>query len=116
MISENVKKPPPSGGGRRWTIKNITSRKHKLFERFFFDHVGAKKKGTLCYAKLQKESADKRISPSADGDEGFASSTAPPFEKVGRKLPPKMKAIRFIYSRKPPPEGGGFRYWDYSYR
>jgi len=35
---------------------------------------------------LQKESADKRVSPSADGDEGSAPSTAPPFEKGGRKL------------------------------
>jgi len=44
---------------------------------------GAKKKFT-------KRNADKGISPSADSEEGYAPSTAPPFEKGGRKLPPNM--------------------------
>jgi len=36
--------------------------------------------------KLTKENADRNISPSAEGEEGYAPSTAPPFEKGGRKL------------------------------
>ncbi len=35
----------------------------------------------------KKKSAEKQgFSPSAEGEEGYAPSTAPPFEKGGRKL------------------------------
>jgi hypothetical protein len=45
-----------------------------LFSRFFFDTTGAKK-------KLSKRNAE-NISPSAEGDEGYAPSTAQAFEKA----------------------------------
>jgi len=35
--------------------------------------------------KLSKRNAEKRVSPSAKGEEASAASTAPPFEKGGRK-------------------------------
>jgi len=48
--------------------------------RFFFSDHEAKRKS------LAKRNANERISPVATGDEGYAPSTAPPFEKGGRKL------------------------------
>ena len=52
---------------------------HKCLSRFFFEAKGAKK-------KLAKRNAEKGISTSAEVEEGYAPSTAPPFEKGGRKL------------------------------
>ena len=37
--------------------------------------------------KFAKRNAEREISPLARGEEGYAPSTAPPFEKGGRKLP-----------------------------
>jgi len=36
--------------------------------------------------KLTKEKRRREISPSSEGEEAYAASTAPPFEKGGRKL------------------------------
>ncbi|MBQ8339238.1 MAG: hypothetical protein IJY16_02210, partial [Clostridia bacterium] len=43
----------------------------------------------------QKRNAE-NVSPSAEGEEGSAPSTAPPFEKGGRKLPTRVCANRAI--------------------
>ena len=49
--------------------------------------------GSASYAKIgyadfefTKRNAEREISTSAEGEEGYAPSTAPPFEKGGRKL------------------------------
>jgi hypothetical protein len=52
---------------------------HKLVSRFFFARKRRKE-------KANKKNRRKGVSPSADGEEGCAPSTAPPFEKGGRKL------------------------------
>ena len=57
---------PLRGGNGDWEVQTDS--------RFFFDLAGAKK-------KLGKKKAPKGVSPSADGDEDYASSTAPPFWK-----------------------------------
>jgi len=46
---------------------------------FFFDHTGAKKKAC-------KKETPRIISPSAEGEEGSAPSTARAFEKARPKL------------------------------
>ena len=55
-----------------------------IVSHFFFDTIGAKKTD-FAGAKSLKRNA-KRISRSAEREEGYAPSTAPPFEKGGRKL------------------------------
>ena len=47
----------------------------KSTNHFFFDTTGAKKKFT-------KRNAERGISPSAEGEEAYAASTAQTFEKV----------------------------------
>ena len=66
---------------------------HKSLSRFFFEAKGAKKrsKGYATLRRIRKRTHKKKrrkknISPSAEGEEGYAPSTAPPFEKGGRKL------------------------------
>ena len=49
-----------------------------LFVAFLLQERGARE-------KLAKENATKKISPPAGGEEAYAASTAPPFEKGGRK-------------------------------
>jgi len=51
-----------------------------LLAAFSFGVVGAKEKAN------KKKSAVRGISTSAKVEEGYAPSTAPPFEKGGRKL------------------------------
>ena len=59
----------------------------KILSRFFFDHVGAKKKSTLCFAKLQKESAVWGISPPAGGDQrSTALDSCRLLEKAGENF------------------------------
>ncbi|MBQ7336131.1 MAG: hypothetical protein IJW92_06645, partial [Clostridia bacterium] len=64
---------------------------------FSFDQEGAKEKA------WQKEKRHKEaISPSAEGEEGSAPSTARAFEKTRPKLFVKLtKAGCFVYSLKP---------------
>ena len=50
-----------------------------MLAAFSFDVIGAKEKAN------KKKSAEK-YSRSAEREEGYAPSTAPPFEKGGRKL------------------------------
>ena len=58
---------------------NSSSKCINLLATFSLQEEGAKK-------KLSKRNAEREISPSADGEEAYAASTAPPFEKGGRKL------------------------------
>ena len=58
---------------------NNSSKCINLLATFSLQEEGAKK-------KLSKRNAEREISPSADGEEAYAASTAPPFEKGGRKL------------------------------
>ena len=61
------------------------------------------KKGSQARRKLlpqvcirKKKSAERGVSPLARGEEGYAPSTAPPFEKGGRKLSLIMKGAKFF--------------------
>ena len=49
------------------------------YPTFSLQEGGAKK-------KFAKRNAERGVSPLARGEEGYAPSTAPPFEKGGRKL------------------------------
>ena len=68
-------------GLRRWRSPEIIDKSvqsielHKFLSRFSLAGKGAGE-------KLAKENADMEISPSAEGEEGFAPSTSQAFEKA----------------------------------
>ena len=74
---------------------------YTTFLHFFFDTRGAKK-------KFAKRNAAKVISRSAEREEASAASTAPPFEKGGRKLLIHLtKLDSFVYNLKQEPIARG---------
>ena len=73
-----MKNAPVIGAFRLLTnriLKRLFVKSYKFVSHFFFEAKGAKK-------KLSKRNAEKGISPSNGGEEGFAPSTAQAFEKA----------------------------------
>ena len=57
----------------------VCQKTQSRYSTFSLQEKGAKK-------KFAKRNAEEKISRSAEREEGYAPSTAPPFEKGGRKL------------------------------
>ena len=71
-----------------------TPKSTNSFHAFSFTIEAQREKHTLL-RKAAKRKRRRGISPSADGDEDSASSTAPPFRKGGRKLSLQRKPVSF---------------------
>ena len=69
----------PQDTDNSYLENNNSSKSTTALVAFLLQEVGARE-------KLTKENAEKGISRSAEREEGYAPSTAPPFEKGGRKL------------------------------